>query len=122
MGKDETGHVVLIYNNGRIRLAGEIAAKVRNKELARYFWKENEAGNTWELTYFIANEERTDVPIERLNPLFGYQARYRPQGFSMINEAAVSSFQRNYVRHPRRTEEARKRGGTDPRSCPEGGF
>jgi hypothetical protein len=33
-------------NDGRIRFAGEIAAKVRNRELARYFWKENEGGNT----------------------------------------------------------------------------
>ena len=67
------GDVVLIYNNGRIRFAGEIAAKVRNAELARYFWRENDAGGTWELMYFIVNEERTDVPIEKLNPLFGYQ-------------------------------------------------
>jgi len=90
------GDVVLIYNSGRIRFAGEIAAKVRNSELARYFWHENETGRTWELMYFIVNEERTDVPIEKLNPLFGYQAHYRPQGFSMINEGAVSNFAQNY--------------------------
>jgi hypothetical protein len=90
------GDVVLIYNNGRIRFAGEIAAKVRNKDLAKYFWKENDAGTTWELMYFIVNEERTNVPIEKVNPLFGYQPHYRPQGFSMINEAAVSSFAQNY--------------------------
>jgi len=90
------GDVVLVYNGGRIRFAGEIAAKVRNKELARYFWHEDDAGSTWELMYFIVNEERTDVPIEKLNPLFGYQSKYRPQGFSMINEAAVSNFAQNY--------------------------
>jgi len=90
------GDVVLIYNSGRIRFAGEIAAKVRNKELARYFWKENDAGTTWEFMYFIVNEERTDVPIEKLNPLFGYQSNYRPQGFSMINAAAVANFAQNY--------------------------
>jgi hypothetical protein len=90
------GDVVLIYNNGRIRFAGEVAAKVRNQELARYFWREDETGSTWELIYFIVNEERTDVPIEKLNPLFGYQAHFRPQGFSMINEAAVSNFTQNY--------------------------
>ena len=94
--KMRAGDVVLIYNSGRIRFAGEIAAKVRNKELARYFWKENEAGSTWELMYFIVNEESTNVPIEKLNPLFGYQAHYRPQGFSMINEAAVSNFAQNF--------------------------
>jgi hypothetical protein len=90
------GDVVLIYNNGRIRFAGEIAAKVRNKELARYFWSENDTGGTWELMYFIVNEERTDVPIEKLNPLFGYHSHYRPQGFSMINEDAVLRFAQNY--------------------------
>jgi hypothetical protein len=90
------GDVVLIYNNGRIRFAGEIAAKVRNRELARHFWREDQTGSTWELIYFIVNEERTDVPIEKLNPLFGYQAHFRPQGFLMINEAAVSSFSKNY--------------------------
>ena len=90
------GDVVLIYNNGRIRFAGEIAAKVRNKELARHFWSENDAGGTWELMYFIVNEEKTDVPVEKLNPLFGYQAHYRPQGFSMINEDAVVRFAQNY--------------------------
>jgi hypothetical protein len=94
--KMTAGDVVLIYNGGRIRFAGEIAAKVRNKELARYFWKENETGSTWELMYFIVNEESTNVPIEKLNPLFGYQVHYRPQGFSMINEAAVSNFAQNY--------------------------
>jgi hypothetical protein len=90
------GDVVLIYNKGRIRFAGEIAAKARNRDLARYFWKDNDAGSTWELMYFIVNEERTDVPIEKLNPLFGYQSTYRPQGFSMINEAAVSAFASDY--------------------------
>src|SRR6266699_191371 len=94
--KMTAGDVVLIYNSGRIRFAGEIAAKVRNKDLARYFWKENEAGSTWELMYFIVNEEKTNVPIEKLNPLFGYQAHYRPQGFSMVNEEAVSNFAQNY--------------------------
>jgi hypothetical protein len=90
------GDVVLIYNNGRIRFAGEIAAKVRNRELARHFWRENQAGSTWELMYFIVNEESASVPMEKLNPLFGYQRHYRPQGFSMINEAAVSNFAENY--------------------------
>jgi hypothetical protein len=94
--KMSPGDVVLIYNSGRIRFAGEIAAKVRNAELARYFWHEDETGSTWELMYFIVNEEKTDVPIEKLNPLFGYQANYRPQGFSMINEAAVSNFAQSY--------------------------
>src|SRR5215472_2268732 len=80
--KMSPGDVVLIYNSGRIRFASETAAKVRNRDLARYFWREDDAGSTWELMYFIVNEERTDVPVEKLNPLFGYQPNYHPQGFS----------------------------------------
>src|SRR5215831_901512 len=95
-GKMAPGDVVLVYNNGHIRFAGEIAAKVRNRELAWYFWEQDEGGSTWELMYFIVNEERTNVPIEKLNPLFGYQPDYRPRGFSMINEAAVLNFAQNY--------------------------
>ena len=94
--KMTAGDVVLIYNNGHICFAGEIAAKARNKDLARYFWSENETGSTWELMYFIVNDEQTDVPIEKPNPLFGYKTHYRPQGFSMINEQAVANFAQSY--------------------------
>lgn len=94
--KMSPGDVVLIYNDGRIRFAGEIAAKVRNKELARYFWREDDAGSTWELMYFIVNEEETDVPIQKLNPLFGYEVHYRPRGFSRINDGAVLHVSQDY--------------------------
>jgi len=94
--KMRAGDVVLIYNRGFIRFAGEVAARVRNRELARYFWREDDTGATWELMYLIVNEETTNVPIEKLNPLFGYQSNYRPQGFSMVNEAAVSQFAQEY--------------------------
>src|SRR5437879_6921006 len=86
------GDVVLIYNNGRIRFAGEIAAKARNKELARYFWKENETGSTWELMYFIVNEESTNVPIEKLNHLFDYQHNYHHQGIYIIHNSSAWNF------------------------------
>lgn len=92
----EAGDVVLIYNQGYIRFVGEIAAKVRNKELSKYFWREDEVGSTWELMYFIVNEESVNVPIEKLNPLFGYQSHYKPQGLTMVNQNAVGNFTRNY--------------------------
>lgn len=43
------GDVVLIYNNGQVRFAGEIAVKDGSREPARYFWREDESGSTWEL-------------------------------------------------------------------------
>jgi len=88
----EPGDIVLIYNQGAIRFVGEISAKVRSKDLARNFWRETPAGETWELMYFIVNEEKVDVPIDKLNPLLGYKDNFRPQGFLMINEKAVQNF------------------------------
>ena len=95
--KIEPGDIVLILNRGRIRFVGEIAAKVRNKDLAKYFWRETPEGNTWELMYFIVNEERVNVPLSKVNSLFGYAENYSPRGFSMINEKSVESFALNYV-------------------------
>jgi len=95
-GKMEPGDIVLIYNKGSIRIVGEVAAKVRNKELARFFWHETEAGETWEFIYFIVNEQRVDVPFERINTLFGYEKDYFPRGFSVINEGAVKTFSQTY--------------------------
>src|SRR3989344_332558 len=94
--KMDAGDIVLIYNKGYIKFIGEVAAKVRNQELSRYFWRENETGSTWELMYFIVNEEEVNVPIEKLNPFFGYQLHFRPQGFLMVNQKAVDNFSRSY--------------------------
>lgn len=94
--KMKSGDIVLIYNTGYIRFVGEIGAKVRSRELARYFWKETGEGSTWELIYFIVNEQSVNVPFHKINTLFGYQAHYRPQGFSMINEEAVANFAYKY--------------------------
>ncbi|OGL34923.1 hypothetical protein A3F05_02225 [Candidatus Saccharibacteria bacterium RIFCSPHIGHO2_12_FULL_47_17] len=92
----DPGDVVLIYNSGRIRFAGEVAAKVRNKDLARYFWRETEDKATWELMYFIVNEETVDVPLAKLNPFFGYSENYAPRGFTQIDQEKVKSFAANY--------------------------
>jgi hypothetical protein len=36
------------------------------------------------------------VPIEKLNPLFGYQSTFHPQGFTMVNEVAIKNFTEHY--------------------------
>ncbi|MFH1207998.1 MAG: hypothetical protein V1673_00375 [Candidatus Omnitrophota bacterium] len=90
------GDVVLIYNGGRIRAVGEVAAKVHSRDLARYFWQEKEGGTTWEFIYFIVNDERINVPFNKLNVLFGYKENYFPRGFSMVNEEAVKNFFSRY--------------------------
>jgi hypothetical protein len=94
--KMDPGDVVLIINSGRICFAGEVAAKVRSADLARYFWRETENKATWELMYFIVNEESVDVPLSKLNPLFGYQEKYIPRGFTQIDQEKVKTFAKNY--------------------------
>ncbi len=94
--KMDPGDVVLIYNSGSIRFAGEVAAKVRSRELARYFWRENEDKATWELMYFIVNEEEVNVKLSKLNPLFGYKENYAPRGFTQIDPEKVKEFTKNY--------------------------
>lgn len=94
--KMDPGDVVLIYNTGRIRFAGEVAAKVRSKDLARYFWRETADRETWELMYFIVNEEKVDVPLSKLNPFFGYSENYAPRGFTQVDQEKVKAFANNY--------------------------
>jgi len=36
--------------------------------------------------------DKGNVPLQKLNKLFGYQEHYRPQGFSMVNDEAVENF------------------------------
>src|SRR3990167_11380669 len=52
----EAGDYVMVYRQGKIILAAEIAMKVRNADLAKYFWQEDENGKTWELIYFMIND------------------------------------------------------------------
>ena len=94
--KMDPGDVVLIYNSGAIRFAGEVAAKVRSKDLARHFWQETVDKATWELMYFVVNEERINVPLAKLNPFFGYSQNYVPRGFTQIDQEKVKAFAANY--------------------------
>jgi hypothetical protein len=82
----EEGDYVMVYRNGKIILAAEIALKVRNKDLARFFWKEDTDGKTWELIYFMINDVSFDLPIEKLNKYLGYESNYHPQGFMAIKQ------------------------------------
>lgn len=85
----EKGDYVMVYRNGKIILAAEIAMKVRNAELARYFWKEDEKGKTWEYIYFMINDVAFNVDMASLNKYLGYNEAYHPQGFMAIKQEKV---------------------------------
>lgn len=85
----EEGDYVLVYRHGKIILAAEIAVKVKNKELAKYFWQEDKDGSTWELIYFMINDVAFELNIEKLNKYLEYEENYHPQGFMAIKQEKV---------------------------------
>lgn len=90
------GDYVIFYQQGKFTLIGEVACKLKNQELARYFWGTNKQGETWEYTYFIINEKEINVPIERLNEYLEYRSNFTPQGFSAIESDRQKKFEGKY--------------------------
>jgi len=82
----EEGDYVMVYRKGKIILAAEIAMKTKNATLARYFWKEDEQGKTWEYIYFMINDVAFNVDMASLNKYLGYAETYHPQGFMAIQQ------------------------------------
>ena len=85
----EVGDYVMVYREGKIILAAEVAMKVRNPDLARYFWREDGSGKTWEYIYFMINDATFNLPMAKLNKYLGYEENYHPQGFMAIKQEKV---------------------------------
>lgn len=85
----EPGDYVLVYRQGKIILAAEIALKIRNPELAKYFWQTTNEGKTWELIYFMINDVPFELEMGKLNKYLGYEETYHPQGFMAIKQEKV---------------------------------
>ena len=92
----EEGDYVMVYRKGKIILAAEIAMKVRNADLARFFWREDEDGKTWELIYFMINDATFGVEMSSLNRYLGYAPNYHPQGFMAIQQDKVDKLLSSY--------------------------
>lgn len=80
----EEGDYVMVYRQGKIILAAEIAMKVRNPNLASYFWQKDRDGKTWEYIYFMINDVSFDLEISKLNKYLNYKENYHPQGFMAV--------------------------------------
>jgi len=85
----EEGDYVMVYRQGKIILAAEIAMKVKNANLAKHFWREDKNGVTWEYIYFMINDVAFDVEMTNLNKYLGYDEIYHPQGFMAIKQEKV---------------------------------
>ena len=92
---DECDYVVF-YQQGKFILIGEVGYKLRNKDLAKFFWGTNGEGETWENIYLIINEKEISVPLERFNQFLKYKGNYTPQGFASIEAERQKEFENTY--------------------------
>lgn len=92
----EQGDYVMVYREGKIILAAEIALKTKNPKLAEYLWQRDESGKTWELVYFMLNEVDCNVDFKKLNQYFGYKENYHPQGFMAVEQSKTDRLLAEY--------------------------
>lgn len=85
----EEGDYVMVYRKGKVILAAEIAMKVRNANLAEFFWQKDADGKTWEYIYFMINDVAFSVDMAKLNKYLSYNEIYHPQGFMAIKQEKV---------------------------------
>jgi hypothetical protein len=92
----DQGDYVLVYRSGKIIAAAEVAAKIRNPNLATFFWDKDINGKTWELTYFLTNLIEVNVNQTSLNKYLGYKENYSPRGFMSIDQDKTDKLLMNY--------------------------
>lgn len=92
----EEGDYVMVYRQGKIILAAEIAMKVRNPQLAEYFWSVDADGKTWEFIYFMINEVDFNIDFSELNKYLGYKENHHPQGFMAIEKTKTDKLLSEY--------------------------
>ncbi|MBZ9572483.1 hypothetical protein KJA15_04075 [Patescibacteria group bacterium] len=86
----DTGDYVMIYREGRIILTAEVAMKVRSPGLAKYFWRTDKKGQTWEYIYFLINEKEVNLKQSEINKYIGYKEIYFPRGFGPVEQKKVN--------------------------------
>lgn len=83
--------VLCVYGNV-YRYVARVAAKYDNANFARDIWKENAAGNTWQLMYFLTKPIPIAIPMGRLSDYL--QNGYR--GFSRISDEKMAQIEAEF--------------------------
>ncbi len=92
----ERGDYVIVYHNKRIIGAAEVAYKVRNPQLAEFFWGKDVDGKTWELVYFLTNFVEVDVEQKKLNDYLNYLPDFTFRGFMAIDQSKTDALLSSY--------------------------
>lgn len=90
------GDYVVFYQQGKFILIGEVAYKLKNRELATFLWGTNRRGETWENIYFIINEKEIKVPLGKFNQYLKYRLNFTPQGFGAVEKGRQKEFEKRY--------------------------
>lgn len=79
------GDFVLFYGKGRFYLAGTVALRWHDPELARRLWSidRRPVPQTWEHMYAMTDVRRISIPIEEVRPLLGWGAKAVVMGFNI---------------------------------------
>ena len=90
------GDCIIFSQRGQIVLIGEIAWKLTNRELARYLWRTNMTGETWENIYFIINQREIHISAEQLWHYLDYEPHFRLQGLMQVEQNRVRAIEKTY--------------------------
>jgi len=83
-----TSDLILFYLGGEFRYLGMIGIRFESPELASVVW--GEKFKKWQLFFEILQLRKFRLSLKDFNGLFGFDARYKPQGLSRIAEERKS--------------------------------
>jgi len=98
----ESGDIALVYHDGGFVARGRVLLLTENYDLAEYLWNESvshgrwDPENPWKYLTFLTDIEEIDVDVEAFNELVGYDATYRPQGFTRVADRRLSDVRDEY--------------------------
>jgi len=86
--KLQRGDVVLFMRDDMVFLSGIVTYLVKNPDLARELWGEDERGHTPECIYFVDEVKDQFIPCSAINRLIGLDENYEWPGFQVHLEEA----------------------------------
>jgi MoxR-like ATPase len=92
----QPGDIGLVYSDGRFLLRCEVFAKLKDDDLARSIWGEDEDGNSWACMSFLDAVQPVDIDRADLAGALGYKDNYVPQGFEIPHDDVQGRIRESY--------------------------
>lgn len=95
--KVDQSDITLVYRDGSMIARAQVVDKEENLELARDLWDTTEnpwdEKSPWKYLTFVTPVEEIDVEVTAFNELVGYDASYRPQGFTRVADYRIDAIE-----------------------------